>query len=309
MKKISTYFLYCSLFTLILIACEKLYDFFLLENHNIKTSYITKEKVNADVLILGNCVPYTTISPEIIEEKTKLKTYNLAEHNADFAENYLSIYLYLKNNKAPKFALLYISPETFDDRYNSFNSCRFSSFLNEDVVAKVIQEEDPKYYKWTAIPFMKYGYYNNQFTFNVIQGGKHYFQKRHTPYLKDGFNPHFNLENKSNIAFNESYVRNQEFKWSKTKEKYLIQLIQLAQKKKIKLIFYESPMYTKLLKFQANRKDILDRTKRIANAYKIDYLVFDTMEISNSKKNFISTNSMNYESSKKFTILLSNYIK
>ena len=90
MRKIYKLFFLSLLLLLILVVLEKTYSFLLAHNKNIKVSYVTSEKINAEVLILGNCVPYTTISPKILQEKTNLKTYNLAEHNADFAENYLS---------------------------------------------------------------------------------------------------------------------------------------------------------------------------------------------------------------------------
>lgn len=309
MRKIYKLFFLSLLLLLILVVLEKIYSFLLTNNKNIKVSYVTSEKINAEVLILGNCVPYTTISPKILQEKTNLKTYNLAEHNADFAENYLSLYLYLKNNKAPRIALLYVSPETFDDQYNSFSSYRFSTFSEDSIVSEVLKTQNPAYYRWTKIPFMKYAYYNNQFTFNALQGAKHYFENRHIPYLTDGFNPHFNTGTIINSGFNESYIRNQDFTWSRRKEKYLRLLIQLAKKNKIHLIFYESPLYTKLLKYQSNRKAILERTRKIATAHAIEYLVFDTMAVSASQSNFISTNTMNYQSSKKFSELLSKYIK
>lgn len=291
-----------------LFSLEKVYDFLLQENLNLKASYITKGKVNVDLLIEGNCTTYSTISPKILEEETKLSAYNLAQHNAGFTENYLNLYLYLKNNKAPKYLLLFVSPESFDDRYNFFTSYRFSHLMNDKVVSEIIKETDPNYYKWTMIPFFKYSYYSDEIHFNALQGFKHYYSNKHFPFLKKGNRPLEKVQTE-NTPFIQSYSTNPKFIWSKTKEKYLIKIIQLAKKEKIKLIFFESPMYNEDLKNQTNRADFLEKTRQISNKYKIDYLVFDTLNMSKNKSNFYSTNTLNSASSDQFTRILSGYIR
>lgn len=294
MKKTFKYLIYLGMFILILISMEHLYHYLILNNKNLKPSYVLTEKVNADVLIHGNCTPYFTLSPNIVEEQTSLTTYNLAEHNADYAENYLALTLYLQNNKAPKYMILHASPATFDDRYEFFNSYRYSNYMDNKIVEKTIAKLDPSYYKWTSIPFMKYTYYSNQFNFNAFQGALHILQKRKTPYLKNGHNPI------SEYEYNSYYNKGKYFIWSERKEEYLIKIIELAKKKNIKLILYESPLYTKEANLQVNRGATISKIHQTIKPYKIDYLVFDTMQLSNDKKNFSSTSRLVKKAARKF---------
>lgn len=289
MKKTYKYLIYLFVLLGILISFEKLYHYLILQNLNLKQSYVLQEKINADILIQGNCVPYSTMSPEILTKETSLKTYNLAEHNADYVENYLALNLYLQNNKAPKYLILFASPETFDDRYNLFNSYRYSNYMENEAVRKTIKHLDPSYYKWTFVPFMRYSYYSNQFNFNAVQGAKHIQEKRKKPYLANGFNPFLKYD------YRMSYKKGKYFNWSKTKELYLIKLLKLAHKNKIKVFMYESPIYPKEAKLQLNRTEILSKIRSTASSYNVDYLVFDTMKLANDRDHFASTNRLNRE--------------
>jgi len=158
----------------VLVGLSKLYDFALLHNTNIKAAYVQKTKIEADILIHGPCEPLWMISPKTLDKQTGLRSYNLSSSHSDFADNYLHLYFYLKNNKAPKYLFLYATPESMDPKYNTFNTYRFAAFVDDPVVDSVIKENDPAYYQWTKIPFMKYAYYSNKINFDALTGLKIY---------------------------------------------------------------------------------------------------------------------------------------
>lgn len=303
-------FLFAILFLLIsLKGLELLYGFFLLENRNIKSAYVSKEKINAEVLILGPCVPVWMISPTILDKHTGLKSFNLAQSHSDLADNFLHLHLYLKNNLPPKYLLLYISPESFDIRYNEFNTYRFASFLGDTVVNDIIKKQDPEYYKWSGFPFMAYAYYSNKINFNVLQGVKHFASGKNKAYFEDGFEPPFEIWKSDSQAFTESYPKNQNFIWSSNREGYLNKIIQICKAFNIKLILFESPIYSQSAKFQPNRSVFINRIKEISNYNKIEYLNFDTMLISNDKDNFKTTINLNKKASEEFTETFGKYLK
>ncbi len=287
----------------------KLYDFSLLQNCNLKTSYIQKKKIDADVLFEGPCQTLWMVQPSLINKKTKLKTYNLGLTHADFADNYLHLYLYLKHNKAPKFIFLHVSLESMDMNYNMFSSYRFSPFIDDAVVDSVIKECDSSYFKWITIPFMKYAYYNDAVNFDVIQGLKHYFTNRTSPYFADGFEPPYSLNKETNPErFIQIYLLGQSFAWDYLREKYLRKIIQLAQQHKINVYLYESPILKEALTNVRNRPEIITKIKIIANEYGIKFAQFENMKMADSVKYFISSVSMTKKGSEIFSDSLGNYI-
>ncbi|MDQ3046112.1 MAG: hypothetical protein M3R27_01090 [Bacteroidota bacterium] len=298
------------LVVLLLMALSKGYDFALRENCNIKAAYVQKEKINADLLIHGPCEPLWMISPAKLDPITGLRSYNLSLSHSDFADNYLHLYFYLKNNKAPKVLFLYVTPESMDKNYNTFNTYRFAPYLGDPVVDSVLAECDPAYFKWKMFPFMKYAYYNSRINFEVIQGLKHYFGSRRVPHFPDGYEPPEQVVWDNHLEeFIRLYPEGYQFTWDPMRQKYLEKIIELAQRSGILVYLYESPVLEESVKYQPNRKEMLSRIETIAGRYGIKYARFQDMEIARSRDYYMSTLNTNLRGSGIFTDSLGRYIK
>lgn len=288
---------------------QALYDFALRRNVNLKAAYVQRERVDADVLIHGPCEPLWMIAPVQLDKVTGLRSYNLALSHSDFADNYLHLYFYLKNNKVPEYLFLYVTPESMDLNYNTFNTYRFAAFVGDPVVDSVLAECDPAYYRWTKIPFMKYAYYNTKINFDALQGLKHAVSDRHVPYHADGFEPPLQVVWDNHLEeFIQLYPHGYNFQWNALREKYLRKTIALAQQHGIRVYLYESPVLKEALAYQPNRPQIVERIKNIASEYKIPYIQFENMAIADSRNYYMSTLNTNLEGSRIFTDSLGKFI-
>ena len=294
---------------LLLIGLDKLYTFGLIYNVNIKASYIQTAKIDADVLIHGPCEPLWMISPKLLDKQTHLKSYNLALSHSDFADNYLHLFLYLKNNKAPNYLFLYVTPESMDTLYNTFNTFRFAPYAGDALVDSVLKSCDENYYNWSKFPFMKYAYYNSKINFNVLQGWKYYLTKSTKPYFEDGYEPPIQIKWDNHLEkFIQLYPHGYYFKWNSLREKYLRKIIELAQSKSCKVYLYESPVLKEALPLQPNRDEIIQKINAIALEYCVKYVQFDNMKIAESRQYFMSTLNTNLKGSAIFTDTLGKYI-
>ena len=294
-----------------LFLLDSLFSFLIKENRNIKLSNATKGSMEYDVLFHGPCEPLFTIDASVVDSLIGTNSYNFALRHTDFSDNYLHLYLYLKENKAPEFVYLYVTPESFDMRFNTFHSYRFAPYLDDSVVASVVEEMDYNYAKKTWFPFMRFAYYNSYQTSHVMQGFIHYLKNKNDPYFKDGFIPHPNTlyhkrpdgyiapeylvyasdynvsELTDSTLYYELYQKRQTFNWDSCREKYLRKIFKLCASKKIKLFLYESTPYINSVSDQPNRKDFLKKTRDIANEYDSKYILMDNLEIGNYKQNFV----------------------
>jgi hypothetical protein len=303
-------FISLALIWLSLIGLSAIYTFGLLHNANIKSSYVLKNNIDAELLIHGPCEPLWMLYPKTIAEQTKLKTYNLALSHSNFADNYLHLYLYLKNNKAPTYMFLYVTPESMDDTYNIFNTYRFAPFVGDPVVDSVLKECDSAYFRWAKIPFMHYAYYSNKVNFDVLQGFKHYFTNDTTPYYEDGYEAPFHVVWDNHLEeFMQLYPKGYYFKWNTVYEKYLRKTIELAQQNGVAVYLYESPVLAETLPYMPNRKEMVDRISSISKEYKIPYKQFEGMEMAKHRDNFTSTLNTSMKGSAVFTDTLAAYIK
>jgi hypothetical protein len=286
-----------------------IYDFALLHNSNIKSSHIQRSKINADVLILGPCQALWNAQPSVIKKKTGFEIYNLGLTNADFADNYLHLYLYLKHNKAPRYLFLHVSMESMDLSYNIFTSFHFAPFIGDAVVDSVVKEWDNSYFKWTGIPFMKYAYYNNNVNFDVIQGLKHFYTNKTTPYFADGYESAFSLNKEvSPEQYVQIYPSDCIFTWNYLLEKYLRKTIVLAQQNGIHVYLYESPILKEALTNVRNRPEIITKIKSVADAYGIKFVQFENMKISDSVNYFITSVGLTKKGAVIFSDSLGKYI-
>ena len=296
--------IFCCLFVL-----QFIFSFGIKHNLNVKSSYITSHKINADILVLGPCEPLWMVAPTIITKKTKLSCYNLANIHSDFADNYLHLYLYLQNNKTPDYLLLFVTPESFDINNNTFYSYRFSLFLHDTVVANTVKECDADFYKWTEIPFMKYAYYSHQNFFNALQGWKHYVTKKTLPYYADGFEP------PAKIVWDNHYQnlkkknpKNYGFTLDSLREKYLYKTLSLCKEKHIQVIMYESPILRETVVNQPNRADFLQQIKFIAKNMDFPFISFQNLPMAADKKHYISPMITNLQGSYLFSDTLGTYL-
>ena len=287
---------------LTLLGSDKIYSFLLNNNLYLKQTYIQKREINADIIILGNCVPYTNLNPHIFEKITNLKTYNLAEYHSNITDNYLSYYIYLKKNKSPKKLIIFTSPETFDPSFNTFNTYRFAHILNDPKVCEIVKITDPNYYKLSFIPFFKYGYYNNHIHFNALQGAKHFLTQRKNIQFKNGY-----LPLNESAKFKLAYPIGHKFIWDKTQEKQLIELINLAKSKNTEVILYESPVLIEKTNYQPNRNGILKKINAIAKRTHIQFIKFDSTNL--SKSNFLNNVTLKGKEKIKFNIEFAKLIK
>ncbi len=295
---------------IVLFLLEKIFDAGIKQNMNVKLAYVIAKPINTEILIHGPCEPLWMIDPDKISQQTGLSSYNLALSHSDFADNYLHLYLYLKHNKAPKLLFLYVTPESMDTLYNTFNTYRFVPWLNDSIVSEVVKECDPDFYRWHQWPFMRYAYYNHKHFFQVIQGYKHYLQQKTQPYHPNGFEPPAKISWDNHLEeFKELYPRGYYFQWSKRREKYLKKIIGLAKSSGIRMYLYESPVLKEAIPWQPNRNLMLLKLKQLAQQNGLDYWLFSNMKLAESRANYISVLNFNLKAALQFSDTLGATIR
>lgn len=283
---------------LVLCALDGLYTKGLLHNKNVKTSFVNSDSTNYDLLIHGPCEPLWMIDPHVIDSITGLHSYNLSLSHSDFADNYLHLHIYLKHHPAPRYLFLYVTPESMDEQFNTFNSYRFAPFIGDPVVDSTLKENDPAYFRWTILPFMRYAYYNKQLNFPVLQGWKHWITHKDLPYFPTGYEPPVQVKWDNHLEkFNALYPSGYHFSWSSKRESSLRKLIQLAKYHQIKIYLYESPVLKEAILNLPNRKEAVDRIRLLAHEFGIEYVQFEGLKMAESREFFMSPLNTNLKGS------------
>ena len=282
---------------------DGMYTFFLKQNKNLKSSYVASSKIDADVLILGDCVPMYMQPPDKL---IGLRSFNLATNHSSFAEHLAHFHLYLKNNKPPQYLFIYVNSKTMDGKFNTYNSYLFAQWRGDPAIDSITKAEDPAYYRVSAIPFMRYAFYNRYMHFNMVQGAKHYFTDREKPYYESGY-ARLRSEEWDNYfeRFIKTFPDGRRFEWSEKEEYYLKKLVQLAKTHGAKVIFFEPPILAEVRPYFLNEDQIRERLIQFSATNDAKYWRFDTMDISRSRKYFFTIFNTNREGSAIFVKRLS----
>lgn len=274
----------------LLFALQALVGFGLKHNSNFKISYIQSHPINADLLAHGSCEIETTLDPTVIEKYLPYKTYNLALNHSDFADNYIHLYEYLKHQPAPKLALLYAIPESFDSSVtNTFNTYRFVYLVKDPVVKEVVAEMDPAYSRFSWLPFMNYSYYSNFVFYKALDGWLQFLSGNKTSRWPNGFNAPVFSNQRPSVKVDKEDRTPIFFHWSKSREKYFIKTIELLKAHGTKVLVYHSPIYFEALELQNNRHFAINKIDSICSAYNIPFLQFDSLPMRFDRKNYYNT--------------------
>ncbi|AOW08123.1 hypothetical protein [Flavobacterium gilvum] len=113
-------------------------------------------KINSDVIIMGSSRGFVGYNSKIIEDKLRLKTYNIS-YNAGGNNLQLSkLNIYLKNNKKPKILIQNIDLAHFDENDILPEEFQFIPFLNNPDIDDLLVSFDSKYTDTKYLPLLKY---------------------------------------------------------------------------------------------------------------------------------------------------------
>ena len=270
---------------------------------------MNRGEVNAEILFHGPCEVIWTINPDIVEEVTGKKTYNLSHVHSDFATNYLSLIQYLSKNKAPEKLVLFITPESFDNRYNTFHPYLFSLY-SDSITNQVLRENSPNYALYHKLPLIRFTYFNRLLLFPSFQGWKHKMQGKTDPYFVNGYEPPVKMkwDNHYEELF-KLYPSGVTFNWSKKRESDFLRIVELCKEYDIDLITFESPILDESKPGQYNRNKMLDKIDSLTRTQNVEFWSYDTSPLSKDQSNFFSALNLNIEPGNQFTKELATRLK
>lgn len=309
MKKKTKYIVYFLLFISTLFGLDWAIEFGLKRNNNIKASYAQRGDINADILFHGPCEVIWTINPDIVSEVTGKTSYNLSHVHSDFANNYLSLIHYLKENKAPEKLIFFVTPESFDDRYNIFHPYLFSLY-KDSITNQSLRENSPNYALIHKLPVLRFTYFNRILLFPALQGWKHELSDKKDPYFKNGYEAPKKMKWDNHYEeLIKLYPGGVTFEWSDKREKDFLKIVKLCQEKGIELITYESPMLNSSKPGQYNRDKIMARIDSLTQSHSVPFWDYDKHPLCEDQENFFSALNLNIEPGNQFTREISERLK
>ena len=289
----------------------------LLDTENIcgnNTWYqVFNNKIDADLIILGNSRAEVHYNPQIISNITKLKTYNLGVSGTPI--NILKIRWdsYINRNPKPKVLVLDLDLNVLGHSNDLFGKFQYLPYLNTSEYISVAKKIDKDFYYERFIPLYKYRGYETA----VLKKIKSICDSSDCNNVKDGY-----VENdikwidKDWKNFKSKMLNSNQKKIKLNPEIYdeglkiLNEIIEQCKKEKIKIYFVWSPVYYESSSYLPSNKKYLDSLlNNIAQKEDIRYFNLISDSIAYSKSNFYNQSHLNKNGATLFSNKIAELIK
>lgn len=212
----------------------------------------TKTNQRYDYAIGGSSRAYNNADVITIDRALGRKGINIAFSGSGLAENYLTLYLFLKQGNKIKNYILQLDDWSLINPDSSFSypfhEYYFFPYMNDGEVCTTIRENRPyiKYLVWKYLPFVKYSEFNNIFPLqNSLKRVPPVFDSlMGTGLLADRHKDDHDMNGEGRVM---------EHKLFRSNLKYLGKIIDLCKKENIGLYFYTAPIYNKF--FEKLKRD------------------------------------------------------
>lgn len=214
-------------------------------------THYTINRVNEQVLIMGNSRANHHYVPQVLTDSLNLSVYNCGRDGQPFEYSVAMIHAVLKRYK-PEIIIVDFEPTQFDSKTNSDFSCSelYPYYQKDSLYAKIILNEDP-IHRYKMISKM---YQNNSQLIDLLK----LFLVKYN--INNGYSP---LAEK---GYKYPSLGKVEYDTTGKVDNFKIEMlnycIRLCKEKKVKLVFSISP------RFQQSNMEELKSTKILADIFK-----------------------------------------
>jgi len=280
-----------------------------------KPSYIIYSKgLNFDYLVGGSSRVENNFITASFDSVCRVKGFNIGFSGSAIAQNYLTLYLFLKNGNTSKNYLQQVEDNLLIDPKKAFTypfqDYFFMPYIGDSIVDDCYKHNVPasKFFIWKNIPLLKYTEFKNYYTLNNLIKTTLF----DTLFLKTKGYSKLKIKHKKGFPLN-SYPNNSlEVPIDSINIFYLDKIKDLCKKNNINFIIYSSPIY-KDSYLAYKPKNLHDALLNYVSINKIKYFDFMMDEKFNGSEFFLDETHLNAKGTdlftKQFADTLKNYLQ
>ena len=277
-----------------------------------KANWIFKKSgEHLDYVVLGASRAYNVIDINTIDQTTGLTGLNLGERGAGYAECFILLEHFLRENstKMLLLSLDYPSLNSTESYSYPFKEYAFLPQFEEDSVELVFRDVVPNYKFWMykfikASKYMefnsKYPFYGTLINFGYVEEYQIMEQSKGTKLINrnqrvDGFNTQKMEEITGKVQFDKLDL------------KYLKKIVQLCESNSIELLCYSAPLY-KDLYLARGYENINAQIGLLTEDWHLEWNDYSFIHLSQTKENFADYSHLNEKGAKIFSKQLARTI-
>jgi hypothetical protein len=266
---------------------------------------IHKGDINSNLIINGSSKALVQVSPQIIDSLLNFNSYNFGMNGANFELQSLVYQLYRSYNSKPNYIIQIVGNETLELNENLHEYKRWTPYLNDSLVRKVIINLNGFSFIDYYLPSIRY----SGFSIEIINGISNYFNINLSSDKSNKYKGYIGYDKKwdnSFEIFKEEYPEGRLVQIDTSMAVLFNNYIESCLKDSIKVILVYPPIYHESHNYIKNRDDLISLLGSIADRHQIPFIDFSEDELSYSKQYFYNSQHLNKKGSELFTKKLIN---
>lgn len=248
MKFFKNIFLFSLISILFLIVLHFIYKNKFDKAYIEKPSYVTScTDKSYDYIIGGSSRAHNNFNTPLFDSINDLNGFNIGYEGSGLAQNYITLYLFLKNGNKTKNYLLQIEDNFLIDPKKAFSypfhDYLFISFIGDEIIDECYLKNSSalKFFIWKYVPFIKYAEFNNYYSVKKL------FAKITTDpdMIKQKGYDRLTLTKKKDFPASYYTPIEEELEVDQNNIYYLDKIKELCTKYNINFIIYSSPTHQK----------------------------------------------------------------
>jgi hypothetical protein len=256
-----------------------------------------------DFAVLGSSRAYGSFDMAQLKLLTNKSCINLGANGSGYVDNYLSLYLFLKNNNKIDTLFLQVDIYSLNSKNsfsNAFHTYQFLPYWKDSLVREGLSPflNKKELAVWNSVPPIRYFKYNKYFSPKEVVR-RYRLRNTNSPFDKL-------LGGPSNHSKDESEQDNFIIKSTRSRSfddldiEYLNKIIALSMNNNIKVIAYKAPELLTHQQSISNYSDLSDRIDSILKTHNILYIKPDR-NIESVDKNFANPTHLSQIGRSEFT--------
>ena len=271
--------------------------------HFYTMNKLMNDRIDADVVILGNSRASSSYHPSVLDSILKIDTWNLGVSGQPFGVSYLRWQLYRRNNCNPKLLIVNIDYAELNMVSNGFEKEQYYPYMIDTLVKPYL---DLYGFSWAEKHIPMYRYRGDYKLMSI--GLTELFHIRHDTkgdYIKGYTNKDWDW-NGENL---EAVLRNGKVEGQCNPQavNLLEDLLVTTKKDGIPVVFVYAPLFKKL-KENLYEQSSSETYQRLSEAYDVPILDFSEMDICYDTRFFHDANHVNAIGAIRFSMELAHCI-
>ena len=257
-------------------------------------------EINADIIFGGTSRIRVTIDPKIIEDSTKLSSYNFGLDGSGFDSEMAIWEFYLNHNKPPKLLVQDVDFLVLVKEKYLYRKEQYLPYLDQSCIYNKLKNIDNNLWYEKYIPLYKYRGLREQ----IFLGIKSFFNIAKKPEYS-GYKGYEGQDIPWDNKFDEFREQYKVYIFREHELdrgfNYLKNLIKECKEKNIQLILINPPMYIGFLNLYVQRDSIDSIVNNMAKANNIQYWNYSSDSLNYKRKYFYNSMHLNMTGSKIFS--------